>query len=256
MKKTVFIACAALFSASLIAAQSADEIVDASRNRIKADTTSIRARLLIAAKDGSTTERLVDEYSKDYPSGDKAIIVFQSPASVKGTRFLTVEKEGPDDRWIFLPALGKVRRVSASEGSSSFVGTDFSYDDMAAMTRSVSDDAHRILREEKAEGKDCWVIESAPKDASYQYARMLQWIEKDTKLIRKIEGYDKKGNLAKVLEVLKTEVVQGRLTAMSTRMTTVADKTSTTINMEIVKYDEKIPDAVFTTEYLSTGRVK
>lgn len=256
MNKFLSIAFVAVLSASLFAAESPEEIVAASRDRISADTTSTRARMILTAKDGSTTERLVDEYSSKADTGDRAIIVFQKPASVAGTRFLTMEKEGGDDRWIFLPALGKIRRISASEGSGSFVGTDFSYDDMSALTRRASDDAHRLVKEESVGGMDCWVIESTPKDASWQYSKMVQWIEKDTKLVRKLEAYDKKGSLAKVLEILKTQEVQGRLTAMSTKMSTIAAKTSTTINIEIIKYDEKIPDGVFTTDYLSTGRVK
>lgn len=257
MKKAAFIAFAAILSASLLGAETADEIVTAARNRIDAKTVSTRSRMVIAAKDGSTTERVLDQYSSDSPSGDRTIIVFQKPASVAGTRFLTIEKKGgSDDRWIFLPALGKVRRIAASEGSGNFVGTDFSYDDISSASREADADTHAILREESLNGADCYVIESVPKDSGYQYSKMVQWIEKGTKLSRKIELYDRKGALAKLLEILETKDVQGRLTPTVTKMTTVAEKTSTTINVDIVKYDEKIPESVFTTDYLSTGRAK
>lgn len=266
MKKilcSLIVALSATFAIhSQTASSDAAAIVQSARDRISVDTTSTRARMVITAKDGSTTERVVDQYSSSVDSagkkvGDRAIIAFQKPASVAGTRFLTVENaEGVEDRWIFLPALGKVRRIASGEGSGSFVGTDFSYDDMSSLSRDAGDDTHRVLKEESLDGKDCWVIESIPKDASYQYSKAIQWIAKDTKMVWKIEAYDRKGSLAKVLEILKAETVQGNLTPMVTKMSTVADKTSTTIYVDIIKYNDKIPDGVFTANYLSTGRVK
>jgi outer membrane lipoprotein-sorting protein len=238
-------------------AQDAEAIVRSSRDRIKADTVSTRSRMVIQAKAGSTTERLIDQYSKDGPKGKRAVIVFQKPETVAGTRFLTMENAGSaDDRWIFLPALGKVRRVAASEGSGSFVGTDFSYDDISSASRGVGLDTHTLLREEELDGIVCYVIQSTPKDSSYQYSKMIQWIAKDTRIIMKIELYDKKNTLVKVAEMSGLKEVQGRLTTTVTKMTTLAAGTSTTIFMDIIKYDDPIPDSVFTTAYLETGRTR
>ena len=235
--------------------QTADEIVRTSRDRIRADTVSTRSRMVIQDKDGSTTERLVDQYTSKGKSGDKTMIVFQKPASVAGTRFLTVENEGKaDDRWIFLPSLGKVRRIAASEGSGSFMGTALSYDDVSSADRDADADAHVLLREEPLEGAACWVIESKPKDPDYQYGKMVSWIEKATSIAKRIEMYDKKGGLVKVLEIGEVQDVQGRLTPKRTKVSTVQAKTSTTISVEIVKYDDKIPESVFTTRFLETGR--
>jgi hypothetical protein len=242
-------------SALSASAPSAAEIVRSSRDRIKADTVSTRSRMVIAAKDGSATERLVDQYTSRSGGVDRTVVVFQKPASVANTRFLTIENPGKaDDRWIFLPALGKVRRIAASEGSGSFMGTDLSYDDVSSADRDALADAHVLVREEGLDGRDCWVIESKPRDADYQYSKMVSWIEKSTRIALKIELYDRKGELAKLLEILRSEDKQGRMTPTVTRMTTVKAKTSTTINIEIVKYDDPIPDSVFTTKFLETGR--
>ena len=83
---------------------------------------------------------------------------------------------------------------------------------------------------------------------------MLSWVEKASYIALKIELYDKKGALAKVMEVLKVEDRQGKATPVATRMSTVKAKTSTTIYFDIVKYDEAIPPGVFTTKFLETGR--
>ena len=235
----------------------AEAIVRASRDRIKADTVSTRSRMVIQGKDGSTSERVIDQYSKDGPKGNRAMIVFQKPASVEGTRFLTMENPGgADDRWIYLPSLGKVRRIAASEGSGSFMGTDFSYDDISSASRGASLDTHTLLREETLNGTACYVIQSVPKDSSYQYSKIFQWISKDSKIVMKIELYDKKNTLVKMVEMSGLKDVQGRLTTTVTKMTTLAAGTSTTINMDIIKYDDPIPEAVFTTTYLETGRVR
>jgi outer membrane lipoprotein-sorting protein len=255
MKKSLFFF--GIFFMGLAAAysQDAQSIVRASRDRITADTVSSRSRMVITAKDGSTSERGLDQYAKDGPRGSRTVVIFKRPASVANTRFLTMENPGnPDDRWIFLPALGKVRRIAASEGSGSFMGTDFSYDDISSASRDAELDTHTLLREETLNGHGCYVIESIPKDTSYQYSKMVQWIDKDSLLSWRIDLYDRRGTLIKQVETLDVKEVQGRLSPMETRMTTIAAGSSTTITIEILKYDDPIPEGVFTTSYLETGR--
>ena len=237
-------------------AQNAASIVSQSRDRIKADTVSTRSRMIITAKNGSTTERVMDQYTKkDARGNNRAVIIFQEPASVRGTRFLTMENPGKDnDQWIFLPSLSRVRRIAASEGSGSFVGTDFSYDDISSADRDADLDNHKILREEKFKDSDCYVIESASKDSNYQYSKMIQWIDKNSLVIYKIELYDKRGTQVKLLEILELRDVQGRLSPFITKMTTIAAGTSTSLNVVNLKYDDPIPEGVFTTNFLETGR--
>jgi len=257
MKKHLLLTAILLASAISIHAQDAESIVRASRDRIKSDTFSTRSKMVITAKDGSTTERVIDQYSKDGPKGSRTMIVFQQPATVAGTRFLTMENPGgADDRWIYLPSLGKVRRVAASEGGGSFMGTDFSYDDISSASRKADLDTHTLLREENFGGSACYVIQSVPKDSSYQYSKMIAWITKDSKITSKIELYDKKNTLVKTVEMSGIKDIQGRSTVTITKISTHAAGTSTTINMDIVKYDDPIPEKVFTTEYLETGRAR
>ncbi|TXT49339.1 MAG: hypothetical protein FD137_686 [Spirochaetes bacterium] len=249
------VAALMLFSSIGAFAQSAEEIVKSSRDRIQADSVSTRSRMVIIAKDGSSSERLIDQYSAKIDGVNKTVVIFQKPASVANTRFLTVESAGKaEDRWIFLPSLGKVRRISSGEGSASFMGTDLSYDDVSSANRAASADSHRILREEKLDGKDCWVVESKPKTQEYQYSKILSWVEKSTRIAFRIELYDRKGELAKILDILDVQDRQGRFTPLATRMSTVKAKTSTTIYVEIIKYDDPIPAGVFTTKFLETGR--
>jgi hypothetical protein len=222
------------------------------------ETISTRSRMVVTAKDGSNSERVIDQYSKDDSKGNsRTVIVFQRPANVAGTRFLTMDNaSGDSDRWIYLPALGKIRRIAASESGGSFMGTDFSYDDISATDRDVSLDTHTLLREETFIGIACYVIQSIPKDNSYQYSKTKSWIEKNNKLMYKSELYDKRGNLIKLLEMTNYQEVQGQLTPMQMKISTLSAGTSTTIYMDIIKYNDPIPEGVFTTQFLETGRTR
>jgi len=246
-----------LVSAGLLNAQDGASIMNSAKNRVKTETISTRSRMVITAKNGSTTERVIDQYSKDGPNGARTVIVFQSPANVAGTRFLTMDTAGGgSDQWIFLPSLGRVRRIAASESGGSFMGTDFSYDDISSMDRELSIDTHTLLREETLNGKSCYVVQSVPKDNAYQYSKTITWIDKTGFLIYKSEMYNRRGEMVKLMEMSDFKDVQGRLTPMQTKISTVGAGTSTTIYMEIIKYDDPIPEGVFTTAFLETGRTR
>jgi outer membrane lipoprotein-sorting protein len=241
------------------AAANAGAIVDKSRNRISAATILSRSRMAVAAKDGSVSTRVIDQYSKDGANGENRVVVEfkhpSNPASIINTRFLTIENSsGGDEQWIFLPSLAKVRRIAAAEGSGSFVGTDLSYSDIASANRGSDLDTHRIAREEELRGRPCYVIESVPKDSSYQYSKMVQWIDKENSVNHKIELYDKRGTHVKTMETLELKDVQGRLSPMVSKMSSLADGTSTTITVDRLEYDSPIPESVFTPRYLETGR--
>jgi hypothetical protein len=239
-------------------AQDAVSIMNAARNRVAMDTISTRSRMVITAKDGSTSERVIDQYSKDDSKGNaRTVIVFQRPANVSGTRFLTIDNtSGDSDRWIYLPALGKVRRIAASESGGNFMGTDFSYDDISATDRGVNLDTHTLLREEAFNGVTCYVIQSVPRDSSYQYSKTISWIGKQNSLMYQSELYDKRGTLIKLMEMTNYQEVQGQLTPMQMKVSTLAAGTATTIYMDIIKYNDPIPESVFTTQFLETGRVR
>jgi outer membrane lipoprotein-sorting protein len=257
MKRTIVLVVTLILGASFLCAQDAASIVKAARDLVDADTVSTRSRMVITAKNGSTSERIIDQFSKDGPHGSRMIIVFQRPANVAGTRFLTMDNaSGGEDRRICLPELGKIRRIAASEGGGNFMGTDFSYDDISSMDREVERDVHTLLREEDLEGKSCHVVQSVPKDSGYQYSKTITWIDKALSLIYKSEMYNRRNDLVKVMEIPAYKNFQGRPTAVETKISTRASGTSTTIYMDIVKYDDPIPEGVFTTAYLETGKVR
>ena len=255
---TVFILSAIiLYAQDPAAAASADSIMNSARNRNQSQTMSTRSRMVITARNGNTSERVIDQYSKDGSNGSRTVIVFQRPANVAGTRFLTMDNaSGGSDQWIYLPDLNRVRRISASESSGSFMGTDFSYDDISLLDRNVALDTHTLLREETLNGRLCHVIQSVPKSSSDQYSKTISWVDKNNFSIYKAEMYNRRGELIKLMEMSNYSDVQGRTIPMQTKVSTDGAGTSTTIFIDIIKYDDPIPEGVFTTAYLETGRAR
>ena len=166
-----------------------------------------------------------------------------------------IAKDGITDQRIYLPSLGKVRRITGeSEGTESFLGTDFSYNDMSYLQRDSSLDTYKILREEEYGGTLCYVIEGVPKNAKSEYSKTNTWVEKDSKHLVKIAFYDRKNVLVKIMEMSNYEVTQGVDTPRITKMTTLATNTATTINIIKMQYNMNIPDKIFTSRYLEQGR--
>ncbi|MDR3301609.1 MAG: outer membrane lipoprotein-sorting protein [Spirochaetaceae bacterium] len=254
---TLFVLSAALCAGSVFA-QDTVGVMQKVKDRNQVQTLSSRSRMVSTAKKGSTTERTMDQYAKDDANGNsRAVMVFQSPATVKGTRFLTMDNAaGKSDQWIFLPSLGKVRRIASSESGGSFMGSDFSYDDMTMMDREVALDTHTILREETLDGAACYVMQSVPKDGSFQYLKIITWVDKSNYRVYKRELFNKRGAVEKTIEMSGYKDVQGHDAATQTKISTLSAGTSTTIYMDIIKYDEPIPEGVFTTVYIETGRVR
>lgn len=233
------------------------EIAENVTNRDTGDTGHSLINMDLVDAAGNTKNRIIEQWSMEGQDElNRLVIVFHRPASVQGTRFLVVEnEERDDDQWIYLPALDRVRRIAASEGDQSFMGTDFTYDDLE--TREVEEDTHELLREDTFAGREVYVVESVPKDpASSQYSRRLQWVAKDIWVPLKVEFYDKSEEHQKTLTVEQLEQVQGIWTPMVSVMENVQSGHSTRLEVQRIRYDEDLNPDLFSTNFLRTGRVR
>ena len=130
--------------------------------------------------------------------GDKSLFVFDRPRDVKGTALLThAHVNAPDDQWLYLPALKRVKRINAARRSGSFMGSEFSYEDMSAS--EVEEYTYKYLRDEPCAQLTCTVIEQIPRDRKSAYSRKVVW--QDTGELRtwKMTLYDRKGSHLKTL---------------------------------------------------------
>ena len=206
---------------------------------------------------GRTRERTLLSLSKEYGKDSKSLMFFQSPADVKGTGFLQYDYDDPDkedDRWLYLPALKKVRRISGSSKNDYFMGTDFTYDDMG--NRAVDEDHHKLLREEEVDSLTCWVLESTPKDKDYMYSRTVRWIRQDALLPVKVEFYDRHGNLLKVLTITDIRKQDGFWTMFRMEMDNLQEKHKTILEIEEIHYNVGLKDNLFRVSTLERGRIK
>lgn len=133
--------------------------------------------------------------------GDKSLSIFERPADVRGTALLThAHKVGDDDQWLYLPALKRVKRISSSNKSGSFVGSEFSYEDLSS--QEVEKYTYRWLRDEPCPGAEdlvCRVTERFPVDEGSGYTRQVSWIDRGEYRAWRIEFYDRKSAHLKTL---------------------------------------------------------
>ena len=130
--------------------------------------------------------------------GDKSLVIFDHPRDVNGTAFLTFSHvDGDDDQWLYLPALKRVKRISSSNKSGPFMGSEFAYEDISS--QEVEEYTYRYLREEVLAGQPTFVIERIPTHRKSGYTRQEVWIDQAEYRTFKIVYYDRKGDLLKTL---------------------------------------------------------
>ena len=130
--------------------------------------------------------------------GDKSLFVFDQPRHVRGTALLThAHVNTPDDQWLYLPALKRVKRISAARRSGSFMGSEFSYEDMSLP--EVEEYAYRYLRNEPCGELTCTVTEQVPLDKRSGYSRKLVWQDTGELRIWRMDLYDRRGSHLKTL---------------------------------------------------------
>ncbi len=163
------------------------------------DSTST-LRMILRNKQGQVSERELRIRTLEIPNdGDRSLCIFDSPADVKGTVLLThAHKREADDQWLYLPALERVKRIAAQNKSGSFMGSEFSYEDIA--TQTLEKYSYKWLRDEICQEQDCHVIERRPLDKQNSgYARQIVWIDREHLRTFKVEYYDRKDTLLKTL---------------------------------------------------------
>ena len=178
--------------------KTASEIMKGWDSRIFPIDNTFKMTMNLINKKGKVRKRILKTYRM---SDDKQIMWFLQPANVKGSSYLRLSYDDrDDDMWLYLPAFGKVRRIASHAKKGSFMGTDFTFEDMG--DRKLKDYAYKLLKEEEINGKSCWVVESIPnKGLVTDYSKIVSWIWKDGYFDIKEEFYDKRGNKKKIKTV-------------------------------------------------------
>ena len=155
--------------------------------------------MMLRNKSGQTSERKLRASALEVTDdGDKSLVVFDAPRDVSGTAFLSFSHAlEPDEQWLFLPALKRVKRISSANKSGPFMGSEFAYEDMASP--EVKKYTYKWLRDEAIDGRDSFVIEEYPQYEKSGYKRLILWLDKERYVPLKTEFYDRKNSLLKTL---------------------------------------------------------
>jgi outer membrane lipoprotein-sorting protein len=160
-------------------------------------------KMILGNRHGETSERelrMQGLESSDPQDGDKSMIVFDKPRDVKGTALLTYTHIlEPDDQWLYLPALKRVKRISSNNKSGPFMGSEFAYEDFNS--QEVAKYEYKWLRDEPCGELICFVVERIPQYENSGYTRQTTWIDQKEYRVQRVAFYDRKDALLKTLHL-------------------------------------------------------
>jgi hypothetical protein len=212
---------------------------------------TMRANLEVFDKEGhGKKKRFV--YRRIGSLGDsKTLVVFTDPKEIRGVALLSINRRGVTDRqFMYTPATQRVRNVSAQERSARFIGSDFTYEDIAEHV--LDDFTYRLLGDdEKIDGHKTYKVEATPVDAGRsQYKFLYYWVAQDVPVILFAEMYDANGRKVRVLHATQLKRESGIWGARHTEMSSVQDATRTVLTIDEVKFNTGLDKKLFTPEGL------
>ncbi|MHB9029430.1 MAG: outer membrane lipoprotein-sorting protein, partial [Candidatus Latescibacterota bacterium] len=235
-------------------AETAEEIMKKSHLSYYYSGDDGRAEVEMTLSDdkGKSRSRKFTMLRKDLSEGgeQKYFIYFREPGDVRRMTFMVwKDPKNDDSRWMFIPSLDLVKRIAANDKRSSFVGSDFTYEDVSG--RHWSEDAHSLEREETVDGKSAFVVKSVPRDAkSADYRHRLTWVDKQTWLPLKEEYFNGKGAVIKRFEAGDIRTIDGIPTISRRTMTDTVKNHKTVVAFSEIKYNLGIKKDIFTERYL------
>ena len=261
-KRQIYIvALSALFSSILPAQQPpARAIMERVKEQDRTKDTTAELKMTLLNARGSNRERQLTQVTKTGADDNrKQLIRFQSPADVAGTGFLSIEhSDRDDDRWLYLPALRKTRRIAGSDKTDSFVGSEFTYEDLES--EELNDYAYKLRGEENVNGIETWIIEAVASEPERLkesgYGKRELWINKTHHLIVQAKFYDKQGAYTKRLLSENIRQVTGSQKWRPYKLTMEDVRKGKKTVLEIAEYqiDQGAPDDYFSQRYLKRGK--
>jgi len=180
--------------------------VEADRRDLGWQDSQAAMEMTLRNRQGDSSTRKIRNRSLEVQGdGDKSLTIFDYPADVKNTAFLSfTHATKPDDQWLYLPALKRVKRIASANKSGPFMGSEFAYEDISS--QEVDKYSYKWLRDETFDGQETFVIERIPLYKHSGYTRQEAWLDKEHYRILKVNYYDRKGALLKTL--VETEFKQ------------------------------------------------
>jgi hypothetical protein len=192
--------------------------------------------------------------------GDRSLVRFTQPADIKGTAFLVWEQPNADDeRFLYLPSLGRVRRIAGSEAQESFVGSDLTYEDIGG--REFENYTYRLIESPApspwtapdGSRHQVFLLESRNRDAGARFPRVVSHVRKDNFVVVRAEIFNKRNELQKTFDAVRLEKVSGYWTVLEMRMADSVERTRTELVLEKVEYDIGLKPDDFSRRELERG---
>jgi hypothetical protein len=270
MRNLLVAACAVSLAGAALAAQKPDASVGESARSVaervdRRDTgrdSRLQMTMRLFDRQGRVRERSLvltalrgDERAA---AGDRVLIRFLAPNDIKGTGFLVWEHDKEDDeRFLYLPALGRVRRIAGAEKQESFVGSDLSYEDIGG--REVDDYTYAFVQRDAwwvapdGQKHAAWQLESRARDKTASYPRTVSLVRKDNYVVVSAEVFNRRDEREKKYDVRRLEQVSGIWTAMDVVMVNELQRTRTEMIVADARYNVGLKEADFTRRVLEQG---
>ena len=249
----------AAMSLSAQAALTADEIVAQVDALDKGNTSRSQMQMiLIDDKDRQRTRDMLSTTKMMGPDEYK-LIFFTAPSNVKDTGFLTFDYTGDkeDDQWLYLPALGKSKRIPAADKTSAFMGSDFTYADMTE--RNTSDYTYKLMQEKEVAGHMTWLLEATPKTQKVidntGYIKSYMFVRQDNFVVVQALHL-MPDNYRKYMTVRELQHIDGIWVATDVEMKTTLGKVrqhTTILKLSDVQFNQPVSDETFTLRQLEKG---
>lgn len=227
-------------------------------------TFTAEVEMVLIDQGGLKRTRRMKVFSKRQGQLSQRIVFFEAPPDIRGTGFLSVTRKDPGsgqdqtEQWIYLPALGKIKRIATGDARQSFMGSDLNYGDMAR--RGLEGFTFHLLREDKVRGHPVWIIEALPvsEEMARQvgYSRALYLVRQDNFAVVRAVNWLLTGNRMRYLDVLRLEEVNGVWTPMEVDVWTSAGKEvlhKTTLRSSGVRVGQELPADIFSRQRLEKG---
>ena len=221
-----------------------------------------KLRMEMTDRNGVTRVRETVGHRRYFGAEKRTVVFYSSPANVKGTGFLTYDypdAERDDDQWLYLPALRKVRRISASDRGDYFLGTDFTYEDIKKENKvALEDYRFETVGTEEVDGHATLVVEGTPVSVEIArelgYGRVRWHIDPEIQMSRKAQFWDVNGNELKTLETKQIVLVEGIWTVLRIEARNHKTGHQTVFVFSDIDYTSDVPPRLFSTATLRRGR--
>ena len=199
------------------------------------NSSQTKLTMILTNKQGQESRREIRVKTLEVEGdGDKSLSIFDTPRDVKGTAFLSfTHATKPDDQWLYLPALKRVKRISSANKSGPFMGSEFAYEDLTS--QEIDKYSYKWLRDESLDGRDAMVIERYPAYKHSGYTRQVVWVDREMWQPLKVEYFDRKNAPLKTLVASEHTQYLGRYWRPG-RMSMVNHQTGKSTDLEWKDY--------------------